>query len=111
ANSDDLLILGDGGSFIDDSVFGAGGTSVFVRRNVPVVYNGTTNYQGTITVNNANFKLNGQIEAAGIFVCRHIGFSLQRGTLSGTGALTGDVFVNSGTISPDTNGTLTLGTL
>ena len=31
--------------------------------------------------------------------------------LSGSGTLTGDVFVNSGTISPDTGGTLTLGSL
>ena len=31
--------------------------------------------------------------------------------MSGIGTLTGDVFVNSGTISPDTGGTLTLGSL
>ena len=48
---------------------------------------------------------------ASIFVCRNSGFSSQRGTLSGSGTLTGNVFVNSGTISPDTGGTLTLGSL
>lgn len=107
----DLLTLGDQVAFIDDTIFGAGGTNVFVTGNGTVVYNGTTDYQGTITINNANFKVNGQIDEASISVCRNIGFSSQRGTLSGMGTLTGDVFVNSGTISPDTGGTLTLGSL
>lgn len=107
----DLLTLGEGVSFVDDTLFGAGGTSIFVRGNGTVVYNGTTDYQGTITINNANFKINGQISAASIFVCRNIGFSAQRGTLSGSGTLSGDVYVNSGTISPDTGATVTLGSL
>ena len=76
-----------------------------------VVYNGTTDYQGNILVNNANFKVNGLIDEASIFVCRNIGFSQQRGTLSGAGTLTGNVFVNSGTIAPDAGETLTLGGL
>jgi hypothetical protein len=75
------------------------------------VYNGTTDYSGTITINNANFKMNGLINTASISVCRNSNFSTQRGTLSGSGTLTGDVFVNSGMISPDTGGTLTLGSL
>jgi hypothetical protein len=107
----DLLTLGDQVSFVDDTAFGAGGTSVFVRGNGTVIYNGTTTYQWTITINNANFKVNGQIDSASISVCRNIGFSPQRGMLSGIGTLTGDVFVNSGTISPDAGGTLTLGSL
>jgi hypothetical protein len=111
SDADDLLTLGDQVAFVDDTSFGAGGTSVFVTGNGTVVYNGTTDYQGTITINNANFKVNGAIDEASIFVCRNIGFSSQRGTLSGIGTLTGNVFVNSGTISPDTDGTLTLGSL
>ncbi len=107
----DLLTLGDQVSFTDDTVFGGTGTSVFVTGNGTVVYNGTTDYQGSVTINNANFKVNGQIDEAPIFVCRNIGLSAQRGTLSGIGTLTGNVFVNSGTISPDTGGTLTLGSL
>lgn len=110
-DADDLLLLGEQVAFTDDTTFGAGGTSVFVRGNGTVVYNGTTDYQGTVTINNANFKVNGLIDQAPVFVCRNIGFSSQRGTLSGIGTLTGDVFVNSGTISPDTGGTLTLGGL
>lgn len=110
-DTDDLLTLGDQVSFVDDTLFGAGGTTVFVEGNGTVIYNGSTDYQGTITINNANFKVNGQINEAPIFVCRNIGFSSQRGTLSGTGIITGDVFVNSGTISPDSEGTLTLGSL
>ena len=55
--------------------------------------------------------MNGLITGAPVFVCRNIGFSAQRGTLSGSGTITGDVFVNSGTISPDTARTLTLGSL
>lgn len=107
----DLLILGEGVAFIDGTSFGAGGTGVAVRGNGTIVYNGTTDYQGTISVNNANFKVNGLISSAPISVCRNSSFSAQRGTLSGVGTLTGNVFVNSGTISPDTGGTLTLGSL
>jgi len=110
-NAGDLLTLGDQVAFNDDTVFGAGGTSVFVKGNGTVVYNGTTDYQGTVTINNANFKVNGQIDQAAVFVCRNSNFSPQRGTLSGTGTLTGAIFANSGTISPDTGGTLTLGGL
>ncbi len=54
--------------------------------------------------------MNGQINQAAVFVCKST-LSLQRGTLSRIGTLTGDVYVNSGTISPDTGGTLTLGSL
>lgn len=111
SDANDLLTLGDQVAFIDDTSFGVGATSVFVKGNGTVVYNGTTDYQGTITINNANFKVNGQINEAPIFVCRNIGFSSQRGTLSGIGTLAGNVLVNSGTISPDTGGTLTLGSL
>lgn len=107
----DLLTLGDQVAFTDDTIFGAGGTSVFVRGNGTVIYNGTTDYQGTISINNANFKVNGLIDEASILVCRNIGFSSQRGTLSGRGTLTGNVFVNSGIISPDAGESLTLGSL
>jgi hypothetical protein len=51
------------------------------------------------------------IDEAHISVCRNISIGSQRGTLSGIGTLTGNVYVNSGTISPDARGTLTLGTL
>ncbi|MBL8270744.1 MAG: choice-of-anchor D domain-containing protein [Steroidobacter sp.] len=107
----DVLTLGDQVAFTDDTVFGLGGTSVFVTGNGTVAYNGTTDYQGTVTVNNANFKVNGAIDAAPIFVCRNSSLSSQRGTLSGVGSLTGNVFVNSGTIAPDPEQTLTLGSL
>ncbi len=107
----DLLTLGDQVAFTDDTVFGAGGTTVFVRGKGTVVYNGTTDYQGTISVSNANFKVNGLIDEASILVCRNISFSPQRGTLSGHGTLTGNVFVNSGTLAPDGGETLTLGGL
>jgi hypothetical protein len=110
-NIGDLLTLGTGVEFTDDTVFGAGGTSVLVTGDGTVVYNGTTAYQGIIKVNNANFKVNGEIDAAEIFVCRNLSVSTQRGMLSGVGSLTGNVFVNSGTISPDAGATLTLGTL
>lgn len=110
-DAEDLLTLGEGVAFTDDTSFGAGGTSVFVRGNGTVIYNGTTDYQGTISINNTNFKVNGQIDEASIFVCRNIGFGQQRGTLSGNGTLTGQVYVNSGIISPDSGGTLTLGSL
>lgn len=110
-NADDLLTLGEGVQFVDDTVFGVGGTSVFVKGIGTVVYNGTTDYHGFINVNNANFKVNGEIDEATIFVCRNIGFSSQRGTLSGAGTVTGNVFVNSGTIAPDAGATLTLGRL
>lgn len=110
-DADDILTLGDQVAFTDDTVFGLGGTSVFVRGNGTVVYNGTTDYSGFITINNANFKVNGLIDQANVFVCRNSSFSAQRGTLSGMGMLTGDVFANSGTISPDAGQTLTLGSL
>lgn len=109
--SDDLLTLGDGVAFVDDTTFGAGGTSVSVTGNGTVVYNGTTDYQGTVMINNANFKVNGTINNAPISVCRNLGLSTQRGTLSGSGTLTGSVFVNSGIISPDSGNRLTLGSL
>lgn len=107
----DLLTLGDGVSFVDDTSFGAGDTAVFVKGNGTVIYNGNSDYQGRITVNNANFKVNGEIDEAHLSVCRDVTFSSQRGTLSGTGNVTGDVFVNSGTISPDAGGTIRLGSL
>ncbi len=108
---DDLLTLGEGVDFTDDTSFGAGSTRVLVTGNGTVIYNGTTDYQGTLQINNATFQVNGQINQASILVCRNIGLSSQRGTLSGSGMLAGDVFVNSGTISPDTGKTLTLGSL
>ena len=55
--------------------------------------------------------MNGEIDQAPINVCRNVSFSSQRGTLSGTGILTGSVTANSGTISPDAGATLTLGSL
>ena len=110
-NANDLLTLGEQVAFIDDIAFGGEGTDIFVTGNGTVVYNGTTDYTGTVTVNNANFKVNGLIEEATILVCRDNGFSAQRGTLSGNGTLTGYIFVNSGIISPDTGQTLTLGNL
>ncbi len=106
----DLLTL-EQVTFTDETVFGTGGSNISVTGNGTIVYNGTTDYQGSITINNANFKVNGEIDNAHISVCRNRFFSLQRGMLSGTGQLTGDVFVNSGTIAPDTAGTLTLGSL
>ena len=109
--ADDVLVLGDQVSFTDDTNFGGGGTAVVVRGNGTVVYNGTTDYQGSIYVYNANFKVNELIEEALIWVCRDQTISQQRGTLSGVGTLTGTVFVNSGIISPDTGQTLTLGPL
>ena len=110
-DTNDLLTLGQQVSFTDDTNFGGSGTDVFIRGNGTVIYNGTTDYQGTIMINNSNFKVNGLIDQAAIFVCRNIGFSQQRGTLSGTGNLTGDVFVNSGIIAPESGATLTLGSL
>lgn len=110
-NINDLLTLGDQVSFIDDTSFGTGGTSVFVKGNGTVIYNGTTTYQGNVKVDNANFKVNGQIDQAPIQICRNSSFSSQRGMLSGIGNLTGNIFVNSGTIAPDAGGTLTLGSL
>lgn len=107
----DLLTLGDQVAFTDDTSFGVGGANVFVKGNGTIIYNGTTDYAGTITIDNANFKVNGQIDTASVSVCRNSSFSAQRGTLSGSGTLTGGVFVNSGTISPDTDETLTLGSL
>lgn len=109
--ANDILTLGDQVAFTDDTSFGAGGTNVTVQGNGTVVYNGTADYQGTVQINNANFRVNGQISQAPIFVCRNAGFSPQRGTLSGVGTLSGSVFANSGTISPDINSTLNLGSL
>ncbi|MDR3477026.1 MAG: hypothetical protein P4M14_03240 [Gammaproteobacteria bacterium] len=109
-NTGDLLTLGSQVDFTDDTTFGTEGTNVNVKGNGTVIYNGTTSYQGTIRVSDANFKVNGQITGASILVCRD-NVSSQRGTLSGTGTLTGNTFVNSGTISPDTGGTLNLGSL
>lgn len=106
----DLLTLGDQVAFTDDTDFGAGGTVVFIRGDGTVIYNGSTDYRGAITINNTNFKVNGLIDQASIFVCRQ-DVNSKRGILSGIGSLTGDVFVNSGTIYPDTGGTLTLGSL
>lgn len=111
ADANDLLILDEGVGFIDDTSFGAGGTNVYVRGNGTIVYNGISDYQGTVMINNANFKVNGEINEAAIFVCRNISYSSQRGTLSGKGVLSGNVFVNSGTIAPDSGKTLTLGSL
>lgn len=110
-NTNDLLTLGNGVQFVDDTAFGAGNTSVHVTGSGTVVYNGSTDYQGNLKVDNANFKVNGQIDAAPIQVCRNPSVSSQRGMLSGTGTLTGNVFVNSGTIAPDAETTLTLGGL
>jgi len=107
----DLLTLGNQVAFADDTAFGVGGTNIFVRGNGTVVYNGTTDYSGTIIINNANFKVNGLINGASMYVCRSIGFGQQRGTLSGMGTVTGNVFANSGIIFPDTASTLTLGSL
>lgn len=110
--ADDLLTLGQGVTFVDDTSFQGGGTQVFVRGNGTIIYNGTlTDYQGRIVIYNANFKVNGEINGTSVLVCRNPVFSPQRGTLSGIGTLTGDIFVNSGIISPDTNQTLTLGSL
>ncbi len=108
---DDLLTLGTGVAFTDDTIFGGEGTNVYVTGNGTVIYNGTTDYQGSLTITNATFQVNGEVDNASISVCRNIGFSTQRGTLSGSGILTGDVYVNSGTISPATGETLTLGNL
>lgn len=107
----DVLTLGDQVAFTDDTAFGVGGTSVYVKGNGSVIYNGTTDYQGTVKVDNANFKVNGEIDQASISVCRNLSFSAQRGTLSGGGTMTGNVFANSGAISPDIGKTLTLGGL
>lgn len=107
----DLLTLGDQVAFTDDTSFGGSGTYIFVRGKGTVIYNGTTDYPGSIMINNANFKVNGLIDTASVQVCRNMSVSAQRGALSGSGTLSGDVFVNSGTISPDTGETLTLGSL
>lgn len=109
--ANDLLTLGDQVAISDDTNFGTGGTSVFVRGNGTVVYGGTTDYQGTIKVDNANFKVNGLINNSQISICRNASFSAQRGTLSGIGTMTGNVFANSGTIFPEAGGILTLGSL
>jgi hypothetical protein len=105
------LTLGDQVAFTDDTQFLAGGTNVKVLGDGTVVYNGTSDYQGSVIINNANFKVNGQINQADISVCRDLLIGSQRGTLSGIGTLTGSVLVNSGIISPDPGGTLSLGSL
>ena len=108
----DLLTLGDQVAFTDDTVFGAGGTSVFVTGNGTVVYNGTTDYQGSIQVTNATFQVNGIVDEAPVVVDRNIAFSMQKGTLGGTGTLTGNVFVDAGIVCyPSAGSTLTLGSL
>jgi hypothetical protein len=107
----DILALGNHVAFTDDMPFGAGGTNVFVKGNGTVVYDGTTNYQGAVQIHNADFKVNGEIDGAAVFVLRNIAFSTQKGTLGGTGTVAGDVFVNEGTIAPDAGATLTLGSL
>jgi hypothetical protein len=107
----DLLTLGDQVAFVDDTVFGAGGTRVFVKGNGTIVYNGTTDYRGNVQVYNANFRVNGEIDEASVLVTRNLGFSAQMGTLGGTGTLTGSVDVIEGAIAPDAGGTLTLGSL
>ncbi|WP_207385456.1 hypothetical protein, partial [Legionella erythra] len=89
-NANDILTLGNQVAFADDTVFGAGNTSVFVNGNGSVIYNGTTDYLGIVKIDNANFKVNGQIDQASVFVCRNTGISSQRGTLSGRGVLTGN---------------------
>lgn len=110
-NQDDLLTLSEGVAFTDDHEFGGEGTSVFVRGKGIVVYNGTTTYEGNVRINNANFKVGGNITGADISVCRDISISSQRGVLSGNGTLTGGIFANSGAIWPDVNQTLHLGSL
>lgn len=111
-NADDVLTLGNGVAFVDDTTFGTVvGSSVLVKGNGTVIYNGTTEYQGRVTIDNATFKVNGQITDAPISVCRDTTVSTQRGTLSGSGILTGNVTANSGTISPDAGEALTLGSL
>ncbi|MBY0371985.1 hypothetical protein K2X33_14965, partial [bacterium] len=108
---DDLLTLGSGVGFIDDTSFGAGGTNVYAKGDGTIIYNGTTDYAGAVTIQNANFKVNGAIDNAPITVDRDTGFSTQKGTLSGTGTLTGGVTAAAGIISADAGGTLTLGNL
>lgn len=110
-DSGDILTLGDQVGFVDDTSCNGGGTLVHVTGNGSVIYQGTTNYQGTVRVNNANFKVSGQIDSASIQVCRNINLSEQRGKLSGSGVLTGNVLVNSGVISPDIGQTITVGEL
>lgn len=112
-DNNDLLILGDQVTIVDDTDLTglSGNTNVLVIGNGTVIYNGNMDYQGKIQINNATFKVNGQIDRASISVCRDTSISLQRGTLSGTGILTGNVSVNSGVISPDSGGSLTLGSL
>lgn len=114
----DILTIDEGVSFIDDTYFTgtAFRTHVDVVGKGTVIYNGSTTYEGIISINNANFKVNGTITNPNftnpqIYVCRDINISSKRGTLSGTGTLTGLVFANSGIISPDPGGKLTFGRL
>lgn len=108
---DDILTLDEAVSFVDDTEWGGTGTSVFITGSGTVIYNGISEYRGNITINNANFKVNGAINLADVSVCRNTGFGTKRGQLSGRGTLTGKVFANSGTIAPDAGQTLTLGRL
>ena len=110
-DTNDLLILGEQVAFDDDTSLGGAGSNIYVKGNGTVVYNGASNYSGAIRISNANFKVNGTINTASVQVCRNPSFSSQRGTLSGVGTLTGNVFVNSGVIAPTTASTLTLGSL
>ena len=44
-NANDLFTLGEQVSFVDDTTFGVGGTTVLVVGDGTVIYNGTTDYQ------------------------------------------------------------------
>ena len=67
--------------------------------------------KGPSLINNANFKVNGLIDEASIFVCRNIGFSSQRGTLSGSGNLDRRCLCQFRNDLSRHGGTLTLGSL
>lgn len=110
-DSVDTLTIGNVIDISDDTMFGAGGTSIYVKGNGTVISNGISSYQGMMKIDNANFKLNGNIDAPSVYVCRNASSSLQRGSLSGSGSLSGNVYVNSGSISPDDTQTLSLGSL
>ena len=117
-DADDLLTLGSEVAFVDDTSFGAGSTYVEVRGNGTVIYQGSSNYEGLLRVYNANFEVNGTIGPASVLVDRDIGFSAQKGMLSGSGTLSGDVHVyaqgqlaptdlNTGNLLLDAGATLT----
>lgn len=112
SQSGDVLTIGDGVTFVDDTGFGGSGTSVLVQGLGKVIYGGTlSSYQGQIKIYNANFQVDGLIDHTAILVCRSLSIGEQRGTLSGSGTLTGTVSVNSGIISPTSGASLTLGQL